>query len=184
MKSTKQKQSNIALTILLIAIILIISSALSFLTVSLLGTEKKEKTEYTASQITSIVVKKMNYENLSEISASNISKYYDIPEGTVEDSSLYISTRSDNFTEIACFRLSSKDKEKQLTEVINNYIAEKTNTYKSIGGNAYSMISKSRTDIKYPYVFVAIAPDSEAAVNAFETIIDVDLTSKESENSE
>lgn len=171
MSNTKQKQNNIALTILIIAIIIIISSILSFITVTLLGTKKTENTEYTSSEVTSMVIKKMNYENLSEISQSNISKYYDIPKNTVKDCSLYISARSDNFTEIACFRLSSQDKEKQLIKVINDYIAEKTKTYKGIGDNAYSIISKSKTDIKYPYVFVAITPDSEAAINTFETII-------------
>ncbi len=90
---------------------------------------------------------------------------------------MYISARSDNFTEIACFRLASEDKQEQLMAVINDYIAEKTKTYKSIRDNAYSMINTSRTDIKYPYVFVAITSDSEAAINAFESIVSVNSDS-------
>lgn len=180
LKNTKQKQNNIALTILIVALILTISVIMSFITVSLSHRTGSDKKEYTASEITSQVIKKMNYDNLSEISSSNISKYYDIPEGTVLDCSMYISARTDNFTEIACFRLSSEDRQEQLMQAVNDYIAEKTTTYKTIGDNAYSIITSSRTDIKYPYVLVAITPDSEAAISAFESIVSVNSDLKSS----
>ena len=179
MSNQKRKQNNIVLTIIIIVLIVIISVVLSFaVIITLFNNSEKEKKEYTASEITSTVVKKMKYENLSEISSSNISKYYDIPEGTVDDCSMYISTRSDNFTEIACFRLTSEDKQEQLIEVINDYIGEKAITYNNVGDNAYSTVTASKTDIKYPYVFVAVTPDSEAAINALESIVAVDSDSK------
>ncbi len=171
MSSTRKKQNNIALTILMVALILIISAVFSFLTIMQFGFSGNSKTQYTASQITSGVIKKMNYENLSEISPSNISKYYDIPDGTVQDCSLYISTRSDNFTEIACFKLTSESKRDTLTNIINNHIAEKFKTYQTSGDNTYSIINSRKTDIIYPYVFVAVTSDSEAAINAFEKLL-------------
>lgn len=172
----KKKQNNIALTIFIVGIILITSVVLSYITTMTLSSDKGSTKKYTASFLTSEIVKKMNYDNLSEISTGNISKYYDIPDGVVEDSSMYISTRSDNFTEIACFRLSSEDKQDELIVVINDYISEKTKTYQNVNDKAYSMVSASKTDISYPYVFVAIAPDSEAAVSAFESLISDDTS--------
>ncbi len=166
-KNTKRTQNNIAVTVIIVAAILLIAASLS---VSLLDTFRNDSTStenYSTSKIVKTIIDKMNYENLSEISKDNISKYYEIPDGTVTDSTLYISTRSDNFTEIACFRLKSEDKEKTLTKVINNYITEKTNTYQNVNDKAYETVSASKIEIHYPYVFVAVASDSESAVSEF-----------------
>ena len=163
----KLTQNNIAGTVIIVVAILLIAASLS---VSLLNNfqDVSDKTEnYSTSRIVTTVIDKMNYENLSKISKDNISKYYEIPDGTVTDSTLYISARSDNFTEIACFRLKSQDKEKMLMNVINNYITEKTNTYQNVNDKAYETVSASKIEVHYPYVFVAVASDSETAVNEF-----------------
>ena len=103
------------------------------------------KKVYTASYLASEVVKKMNYENLSEISPSDISNYYDIPEGVVTDSAMFVSTRSDSYTEIACFKLKSNESEKQLTKSIDNYISAKKKTYQNVDDKAYAVVSAAKS---------------------------------------
>lgn len=169
----KNKHSNIFITIILVAGILIVAAALSIGTMIFINSQKQQTQNFTASYITSEVVKKMNYENLSEISAGNISKYYEIPDGIVSDCSMFVSTRPDTFTQIACFKLTEEKYKDKLMSVIDDYIADQLKTYQNVNENAYSAVSKSKTDVHYPYVFVSLSSDSEAAVNAFETILGI-----------
>lgn len=170
-EEVKKKQSNIALTVLIVGAILFGAAAMSAATLALINSQNSNKKVYTASYLASEVVKKMNYENLSEISPSDISNYYDIPEGVVTDSAMFVSTRSDSYTEIACFKLKSNESEKQLTKSIDNYISAKKKTYQNVDDKAYAVVSAAKTDVHYPYVIVVISPDSDAAVSTFESIV-------------
>lgn len=165
-----QKHSNIFITVVLVAGIILVAAALSAGTLTFLANQKKETKNYTASFLASEVVTKMGYENLSEIKGSSIGKYYEIPDGIITDSSMFVSTRSDSFTEIACFKLADKSSQEQLTQIIDSYISAKTKNYQNVNETAYAAVSASKTDIHYPYVLVAISTDSEAAVKAFENI--------------
>ncbi len=180
MNEQKKKNNNVLITVIIVSAILIVAAIL-FVTISLANNQKNSEKKYTAAFITAEVVKKQNYDNLSEITSANISKYYDIPDGVVADSSMYISTRSDNFNEIACFRLSSQDRQEQLMKVISDYISEKTATYQNVNEKAYSIVSAAKTDVIYPYVFVAITSDNETAVSAFENVIS-DSTKEKNKN--
>ena len=177
-----KKKSNIGLTVLILGLILLIAAVLSFFIMNLINNKSDDEKIFTTSFITSEVVKKMNYDNLSEITSSNMSKYYDIPDDIIEDSSLYLSTRADNFTEIACFRLTSKDNQDKLIKIINEYISDKKATYSKVNDKAYAIANSAKTDICYPYVFVAIAPDSDAAVSAFESVIGITQNDKKTQN--
>lgn len=179
-QKSNKKKSNVGLTILILGLILLIAAVLSFIILNLINNNANDNKKYTTSFITSEVVKKMNYDNLSEITASNMSKYYDIPDGLVEDSSMYISTRADNFTEIACFRLRNEGDQEKLVKIINEYINDKKTTYSKVNDKAYAIAASGKTDIIYPYVFVAIASDSDAAVSAFESVIGVNSIEKKS----
>lgn len=170
-EDVKKKQSNITLTVFIVGAIILVAGILSAGTFAVISNNSSNKKVYTASYLASEVVKKMNYENLSEISPSDISNYYSIPEGTVTDSAMFVSSRSDSYTEIACFKLNSKDDEKKLTDAIDSYISAKTKAYQNVDEKAYAVVSASKTDVHYPYVFVAISPDSDAAVSTFESIV-------------
>ncbi len=168
---TKKKQNNIALTVIIVAGIVLIAAALSAATIVMLNNNSQDKKIFTASYLASEVVRKMNYENLSELSPSDIPNYYEIPEGTITDSAMFISSRPDSYTEIACFKLNGKDKEKALTETIGKYISAKKKNYQNVNEKAYEVVSAGKTDVHYPYVFVAISSDSEAAISTFEAIV-------------
>ena len=116
----------------------------------------------------------MNYENMSEISKDNIQRYYDIPEQLVSDKAMYVSTRPDNFTELACFKLNDTKDEPLLLEIVNAYLKDKTQSIKSASEQSDPSLNKSNVYCKYPYVFVVIANDSDNAVSTFSGLLDND----------
>ena len=160
-------KSKILLTTILVAIIIVATFIIVMFTLSAQNTEKNSKSYLTTNTIISQIIKKMNYENLSKISDENISKYYKITDGTVTDCAMYISNRADLGMELACFRLSSEDYEKSLMDSVSEYISSKDTENKEGSGQ----LAKIKTDIVYPYVFVAMTPDSESVASAFEDIV-------------
>lgn len=169
----KIRERNVLLSIIIILIIAITALILCMMTLSSSKLSVKDKTEkeLSASYIASSVVTKMNYQNLSEITADNISKYYEIPDGVIEDASMYISSRPESCTEVACFKLTDENKEDELMKSISVYLNSKLNTYKNVSDKEYKNINNSKTKEHYPYVIVVIASDSDAAISAFDSIV-------------
>ena len=161
------RKKNIFLTVIIISIIIIITSVAVAVMLSRQNSQKNSNSYLTANTIISQVIKKMNYQNLSKISDENISKYYNIPDGIITDSAMYISNRTDSGMELACFRLSDEDNSQSLSDAISEHISSKNIENKEGSGQ----LAQFKTDTIYPYVFVAVASDSEAASNAFEEII-------------
>jgi len=161
------KKRNIILTAVLLSIIAAITAVIVAAILAEQNTQKNSKSYLAANTIVSQVIKKMNYQNLTRISDENISKYYNIPDGTVTDSAVYISNRADSGMELACFRLNSRDDTPALSDAISEHISSKKNENKESSGQ----LANFRTDTVYPYVFIAVASDSEAAANAFREII-------------
>ncbi len=157
------KKRNIFLTAILLSIIAAVTAVIVIAVLAEQNTQKNARSYLATNTIVSQVIKKMNYQNLSKISDENISKYYNIPNGIITDSSVYISNRTDSGMELACFRLSSEDCAPILSDSISEHISSKNNENKEGSGQ----LAKFKTDTVYPYVFVAVASDSEAAANAF-----------------
>lgn len=156
-------------------IIAIIASLLIILTLSIYKNEQKQLNEnLSVKYITSSVVKKMGYQNLSEISSENIPKYYEISKDIVSESDMYISSGSDSITEIACFKLTDESKQDELLESVSTYLSSKSSTYKNVNEKDSQNITNSKVEVKYPYVFVVISNDCDSAVEAFNSLTDVE----------
>lgn len=165
-----QRKKNILLTAVLLAVIAIISAILIIISLYMQNSSKNQTIDYSAEYVAQTVIQKMNYQNLTQISSENISKYYDVPKGIVIDSAMYISNLSDSGTEVACFKLndrSDNEDRETLSEIIADYTSSKISNYKDV--NDHTLLSK--TDIVYPYVFVVISSDPNGAVTAFENVI-------------
>lgn len=169
MDEEKQKE-NMILTVIILAVIAIISAILIIISLNVQNSSKNQTNDYSAEYVAEKVIEKMNYQNLAPISSENISKYYDVPNGIVIESAMYISNRPDSGTEIACFKLNdrsdSQDRE-TLSDIISDYTSSKISNYKDVNDTA--LVSK--TDEVFPYVFVVISSDPTGAVTAFENII-------------
>lgn len=164
----QSKRRNIILTVILLLVIAVSTSVIVLIMFSAQQNNKSSKTNnLTTEDIVSQVVKKMNYQNLSQISSENISKYYDIPQDTVTDSAMYISNRADSGIEFACFKLRNENDEEILMSAISDYLNTKNSTYKEVNSKS----SQTKIDTVFPYVFVAVSSDSETAVRVFKDII-------------
>ncbi len=162
-KQTTRK--NITLTIVIVSIIALIAAALVAASI-IVNTPSTEKEDINADMIVTSVIKKMNYTNLTGISSENIGKYYDIPKGSVSDSAMYISSRTENGTELACFEYTDSADMEKLKKMIAEYTSSKLSNYKKVSDKTLS----SRTDISGSYIFVVISDNSDAAVEAFREI--------------
>ncbi|MBQ9461826.1 MAG: DUF4358 domain-containing protein [Clostridia bacterium] len=173
MKEASGKR-NIILTFVVLAVIFAVTAVTVLI---LLGTQRKSDHDndirLTADEVASRVIKKMNYNNLTQISKQNINRYYEIPEGTVTDYAMYISGRSGSEVEIACFRLKNEDSRSALTAAINSYLNEKSPA--DVSGS--STQAASTVAVHYPYVLVVVAQDCDTAAKAFETILNDSLRS-------
>ncbi len=171
------RKRNIRLTVLIISVIIVIAAIISCVILLVTGRFRPvEKKDYTAHEITEKIIRSMNYENLSEISAENISKYYEIPDGVISDSCMYISSRQDNFTEIACFRLRTEDSETTLMKSVDSYLNEKVATYQNVNDKAFEAVSNSRILKHFPYVLVSVSADNDSVETVFETMFSPDTS--------
>ena len=164
--STNQKKSKTLLTVIVIGVIVIVASVLILI---ILGTQKKPaEGEYdlSANQVVTRVIKKMNYNNLTPISKENITRYFVIPKEAVTDYAMYISGKSGTDIELSCFILKKKDFQEDMISSINDYINEKNLTSQTSAQGCTSNVT-----IHYPYIFVAVAQDSETASSSFETVL-------------
>ncbi len=167
----QRNKKNIALTVIIITIIAIFACVLICITLNIFNSKKQSDKNLTTSYISSAVIEKMNYNNLSQISTENISKYYEIPDGVILDASMYISTRPDSLTELACFKLADSSKQDELIASVSEYLNSKIHTYKDLNQNESQNIISTKVSYKYPFVFVVISNDSEAASKAFESVV-------------
>ncbi len=161
------KKRNILLTVVTISVITLITAVIVGIMLSYQNNQKNSNSYLTANTIISRVIKKMNYQNLTKISDENIYKYYNIPKGTVTDSAMYISNRTDSGMELVCFRLADENSSQKLSDAISEHISSKNTENKEGSGQ----LAKVKTDTVYPYVFVAVASDSETAANTFKEIV-------------
>lgn len=171
-KKPKNTKRNVILSIIIIFLIAVISAVLIIIQLQWQNRTEEITETYTADDIVQSVIKKMKYTNLSPISADNINNYYELPEGGVNDSAMYISGKSDSELEITCFVLSSPDYEEDMMKCITKYMSSKTKA--SSDPNTSSAAINYTTSVHYPYVFIAVTPESEAAAKAFDSLLTIE----------
>lgn len=171
LQNDKKPVNTTKLTILIVSAIFFIAAVISsIIMLSMNSGKNDEQKNFTAHEIADKVINGMNYENLSEISAENIAKYYEIPDGTISDSAMYVSPKPDSFTELACFRLRSEDSEDLLMNSIRDYINERISSFENVNDKAYEAVQGSRVFVHYPYVLVSVSADNAAVEKVFESV--------------
>ncbi len=170
--ASDKKKRNIILTVSLILVIAAVSAVL--ITLVLIEQNKNKSvsseisSDMSADEVVNAVMKKMNYTNLSPISKESISGYYQFPDDAVSDYAMYISGKSGGDVEITCFILKDEAAEDIITNSINEHL--NTRSAASEQSNSSSSVLPVTT-IRYPYVFVVVAQDSDTAAKSFETVV-------------
>lgn len=122
---------------------------------------------YSPDQITQHIVETLKIEDLVKVDSEQISKHYDIPDGVVQTSSVYMSKSSESASELACFLLTDSSKYEQLTQVINDHINTKAAGFKSLNPIQYNALKNVLISHKGRYVLVSVGSDATAEEKLF-----------------
>jgi hypothetical protein len=123
------------------------------------------------AQITGYIIKNMNYTDMAEVSWSQISKHYNIAEGVVSDSSLYMSKSSGSASELACFLLTDKSKFTQLQTAIMDHINAKATGFKSLNPAQYTALKDYLITQNGKYVLVSVGSNNSDEAKMFNEIL-------------
>ena len=122
---------------------------------------------YTPDQITQHIMETLEPEDLVKINPHQISKHYDIPDGVVESSSVYMSKSSESASELACFLLTDSSKYDELKKVIDEHISSKGAGFKSLNPIQYNALKNVLISQKGRYVLVSVGNATTAEEKLF-----------------
>ncbi|MVB12426.1 hypothetical protein CAFE_31650 [Caprobacter fermentans] len=122
---------------------------------------------YSPDQITQRIMKELEPEDLVKVEPGQISKHYDIPDGVVEASSLYMSKSSESASELACFLLTDTSKYDQLQQAIHAHISAKASGFKSLNPTQYNALKNVLISQKGRYVLVSVGSVTTAEEKLF-----------------
>lgn len=126
---------------------------------------------YSTDQITNQIISELGYTDLTRIDQSQLSKHYDIPEGTVVQSSVYMSRSSESASELACFLLADKSKFEALKAAVNTHMNAKSAGFKSLNPTQYSELKDFLIVQNGRYVLVAVGSNTEAEEKLFHSLL-------------
>lgn len=124
----------------------------------------------TASEITKRVISSMEYEDLKEVDNGNVSSHFNLPEGSVTQASVYISTSADSALEIDCFKLSDESQYENVSFAVAEHMLQREKGFTESVGEL-ELIKNYVMEHYGGYVFVAVAPNAEAAAEVFRSSI-------------
>ncbi|XOQ44929.1 MAG: DUF4358 domain-containing protein [Clostridium sp.] len=128
--------------------------------------------EYTPDQITQHIIETLKIEDLAKIDPEQISKHYDIPDGVVQASSVYMSKSSESASELACFLLTDSSKYDQLEQAINDHISAKAAGFKSLNPIQYNALKNVLISHKGRYVLVSVGSATAAEDKLFSELLE------------
>lgn len=122
---------------------------------------------YSADQITNQIITELGYTDLTKIDQSQLAKHYDIPDGTVAQSSVYMSKSSESASELACFLLTDQSKFDTLKTAVNTHMSAKSTGFKSLNPTQYSELKDFLISQNGRYVLVAVGSNTDAEEKLF-----------------
>jgi hypothetical protein len=123
--------------------------------------------QYTPDEITQHIMEALGPKDLVKVEPMQISKHYDIPDGVVEASSLYMSKSSESASELACFLLTDVSKYDQLKQSINAHISGKAAGFKSLNPAQYNALKNVLISQKGRYVLVSVGSTAASEEKLF-----------------
>ena len=131
----------------------------------------KNASRPTPAQITTHIISEMNHSDLVEVSPSQFSKHYNIPDGIIADSSLYMSKSSDSASELVCFLLTDKSKFIELQTAVTSHINSKAAGFKSLNPTQYNILKSASITQSGKYVLVSVGSNPAADAKLFNDLL-------------
>lgn len=131
---------------------------------------------YTPDEITQRIMDNLGPKDLVKVDPGQISKHYDIPDGVVEASSLYMSKSSESASELACFLLTDTSKYDQLKQSINAHISAKAAGFKNLNPTQYNALKNVLISHEGRYVLVSVGSVATAEEKLFLDLLNQNST--------
>lgn len=132
---------------------------------------QKERTGISASFINKTVIEKMGYKGISELSGSDISGHFDIPEDTITQASVYVADSSSSSTELACFKLKAPENSDEIISAISKHISIKEKGFQE-SPKELEYIQNYVTVNTNGYVFMVISENADVAGKTFIDVVE------------
>lgn len=127
---------------------------------------------YTPDQIAARILEEQKPEDLARVDPDQISKHYEIQDGVVSDSALYMSKSPESASELACFLLADSSKYDLLESAITAHINAKAAGFKSLNPTQYNALKSVVISRSGRYVLVAVGSGAEAEEKTFLSLLD------------
>lgn len=120
--------------------------------------------------ITAKIQKEIRFPEMLEVKPDRLSKYYTIPQDVKLDSlSVFISSSSASASEVAVFKAGDSADTKKIKQAVDARVKQKAGVFQDYGApQEYKDIQDCVVEIKGPYVFLAVCPDSAKARSIFD----------------
>ena len=119
------------------------------------------------AQITARIQKEIKFGDMHDIPADELKKFYTIPDGALQKSSVFISSMSSS-DEVAVFVAPDAAKTDSLKKAVDARIEQKTTDFKNYNPEQYSKVEKNVVEVRGNYVFFVVCGDSGKAKNIFD----------------
>lgn len=165
MSSAPKKKWLIAAAILFALVV--ITSVCIYLIPFLQGGRGAGYSDVTAQEVTSQIIEDLELKDITAVSQDQLVKHYNIPDGLIEDFSIYVSKSANKSFELACFKLLDRKNADQLDQVIAEHITTKGQGFKELNPAEYEKIQSYRVVRKGKFVLMVISDNAPAIEKEF-----------------
>ena len=169
MENGRHKKLWIVVLVVFLVIVLLAAGCL-FLFSFQKHQEDKQK-DITPNMITTQIIQEMNYQDITHVQAEQLSKHYNIPEGTISDFSVCMSKSANSGFEISCFELTDIGEFDALQKAIADHVASRSMGFKEANPAEYKNITQSSVEQKGKFVLLVICDDPQHAIKIFRSIV-------------
>lgn len=166
--TSKKKWLTVSLVIFLIIVLV---SIILYFVLFLQKGKSIEEIDFTPKQITTQIIEDMDLSDLTEVQKNQLIKHYNMPEGLIEDFSIYMSKSANKSFELACFQLQDQQDYEKLQKVIAEHITTKAQGFKELSPMEYDQIQDYRVMKKGQYVLMVISDNPSAIEQEFLSIL-------------
>ncbi len=157
--------------LVLSVIALVCAAAIFWCGVLVIHRVRENYARYSADQVTAQIIAELKYTDLAKVEGSQLAKHYDIPDGVVEESSVYMSKSSESASELACFLLTDPSKYKELEQAVTEHIATRADGFKNLNPVQYGALKDRLVAQSGRYVLVAVGSNTAGEEKLFRSMV-------------
>ncbi len=153
---------------IIVSIVALLCAAAALVCVILVVSHLRENyAGYTPDQVAERILTQQKTDDLVRVDPGQIPKHYEIPDGVVSDSVLYMSKSPESASELACFLLTKASEYERLQPVITAHLNSKASGFKSLNPQQYGALQNAVVARSGRYVLVAVGDGSKAEKKTF-----------------